>query len=84
MTEQEQKVSNHYRDAIIDLSVEIDRYKNNSGFAPFLPPLYKARDALHELYGDWLLRVKTPADITPAVKAQWLRELAAQIEENEQ
>ena len=82
MTKQEQKVSDHYRDAIIALSVEIDRYKNSSGFAPMLPPLYKARDALHELYGDWLSRVKTPADITPAIKAQWLRQLANEIEES--
>ena len=83
MTEQERKLSDHYRDAIIALNVDINRYQKSSGFDVMLPPLYKARDALYELYGDWLLRMKTPSDITPAVKAQWLRELAAQIEEDD-
>lgn len=83
MTEQERILSDHYRNAIIALNVDIDRYQNSSGFTPILPPLYKARDALYELYGDWLARVRTPSDITPAVKAQWLRELATQIEEED-
>ena len=83
MTEQERKLDEHYRDAIIAISVEIDRYKKSSGFADIvIPPLLKAREALYELYGDWLLKVKTPKEFTASNKAQWLRELAKEIEDS--
>lgn len=42
-----------------------------------------ARVALIDLLEDWLAHLGEPTDIKPAVKAQWLRELAAQIEEND-
>ena len=42
-----------------------------------------ARVTLIDLLEDWLAHLGEPIDIKPAVKAQWLRELAAQIEEDE-
>ena len=82
MTEQERNLSDHYREAIIALNVEINRYEQREHFTLIVGSLRQARDVLFQLYGDWLTRVKTPSDITPTVKAQWLRELANQIEED--
>ena len=43
-----------------------------------------ARVALFDLLEDWLAHLGEPIDIKPAVKAQWLRELADQIEEGDE
>lgn len=42
-----------------------------------------ARVTLIDLLDDWLAHLGEPIDIKPAVKAQWLRELADQIEEDD-
>lgn len=67
--------------ALIALNILVRKHENNP---PLFRDLCEIQTAFLDLYEDWAKRCDPLLALTPAIKAQWLRELADQIEEDEQ
>ena len=77
MTPHEKELNQRFVDTFIQLNIEIVKRDLENDRLIFV------RNYLSELHADWFSRLEKPITITPEVKAKLLRELANEIEENE-
>ena len=83
MTDAESKLKKRFVEVITDLAFDTATYEEYGGYDDIVETLRNTREFICDLYEDWARRRNPLLAVTPAVKAQWLRELAAQIEEDE-
>ena len=79
----EQKLKKRFAFVFADLSFDAEKYEEYGGYDDLVNTLRNAREFLCDLYEDWAKRRDPVLALTPAVKAAWLRELATQIEEED-
>lgn len=83
MTEHEQNLKKRFVYVISDLAFDVANYEEQDGHDDLVNTLRNTRELLCDLYEDWIKRRNPLLAITPAIKAQWLRELADKIESEE-
>ncbi|MBR3747697.1 MAG: hypothetical protein IKP64_11425 [Selenomonadaceae bacterium] len=79
----EQKLKKRFAFVITDLAFDAEKYEEYGGYDDLVNTLRNARELLCDLYEDWAKRRDPVLALTPAIKARWLRELANQIEEED-
>lgn len=81
MTDEQKKLDNKFWEAIIHITVVIEKARGRD--VEDFDRLRTAKENFLAVYNDWKIHLGDPMNILPSVKADWLRELANAVEHGE-